>query len=400
MNTRIKILYVHHGSGIGGASLSLINLLSSLNIEKFEATVLLLQKSDLIDELNKRQIKWYLVESIFYRKFYKYFVHSEADFYKWYNPVKILLRTLYWTLSKYFFSKIELQKFQVEIIHLNSSVLIDWLYSSKKSSKTVIHIREPFAHGYFGIRKYFLVKNIDNYADKIIAISEDNSNRIGLKSKTIVVYNFLNINLKPNLIKYDEKKLKVLYLGGDFKIKGFQTIVESLRFLDDQIVVWFCGSLQKKSENKRDLKFILKIIYRFIFKNKQSKLYKELYNSKNVKIIGFVNNPIDYIASCDLIVSPFSVPHFSRPVIEGFLFGKPSIGTNVIGMNELIIDKFNGYLFPKNDSIALANLLNSLKGKNELLFELGNNGRQRALNLFTSKNILIIENIYTNLTSN
>lgn len=400
MQAKIKILYVHHGSGIGGASLSLLNLLSTLNIEKFEPTVLLLQQSDLIDELNKRQVKWYLVESIFYRKFYRYFVHSEAEYYKWYQPIKLIYRIVTWILSKYIFSEKELQKFSVDIIHLNSSVLIDWLYSSSKIAKTIIHIREPFAKGYFGLRKGFLVNNIDIYSSKIIAISNDNANRIGLNHKTVVVYNFLNINSNPTKIINDKNKLNVLYLGGEFEIKGFHTIVNSLNFLNSDIKVWFCGYLQKPTDSTQNLMYYIKNIYRFLFKNKTTKAYKILYNSKNVEVFGFVNNPIDYIASCDLIVSPFSVPHFSRPVIEGFLFGKPSIGSNVIGMNELIIDKFNGYLFPKNDSIALANLLNSLIGKNELLFELGNNGRQRALDLFTSKNILTIENIYTNLTNN
>ena len=60
------------------------------------------------------------------------------------------------------------------------------------------------------------------YADKIIAISHDNSSRIGIPEKTEIIYNYAEISKKKqNLASYESKRF--LYLGGSLEIKGFYT---------------------------------------------------------------------------------------------------------------------------------------------------------------------------------
>ena len=44
-----KILYIHHGKGIGGAPLSLLYLIESLDKQKYHPIVLFLHYSEVVD---------------------------------------------------------------------------------------------------------------------------------------------------------------------------------------------------------------------------------------------------------------------------------------------------------------------------------------------------------------
>ena len=69
----------------------------------------------------------------------------------------------------------------------------------------------------------------------------------------------------------------------------------------------------------------------------------------------------------DIVIFPSLVPHFARPIIEGSSMGLPSIGSNLPGVNELIIDNITGLLFEPMNEMDLAIKINTLLN-NERLF--------------------------------
>ncbi len=53
---KIKILYIHHSAGWGGAAGCMINLIKSLDFLKYESEVLLLKYSEVADKLAENNI--------------------------------------------------------------------------------------------------------------------------------------------------------------------------------------------------------------------------------------------------------------------------------------------------------------------------------------------------------
>jgi glycosyltransferase involved in cell wall biosynthesis len=393
VKSNIKILFIHHNVGWGGAPNSMIKLIKSLDPSKYVVEVLLLKYSVVADKLSEYGIKYRIAESIFYKRYYHFFAHSEAGYVKWFQIYSFLKLAVLWILSRYIFANKELSKHDFDIVHLNSSVLTDWLAPAKKRGKVIIHIREPFRKGNFDLLHGFFKSKISKYTDQIIAISEDNARRIGIPDKTEVIYNYSEIpeNL-PIESSYASKK--VLYLGGSDTSKGFYTLVEALDYLDRDIKVYFGGKYvtSKKSDNKiQVLKFI------FSKERMRNSAIKKIGNHPNAVYIGMIYNVPNYLDEVCCLVSPFRVPHFSRPVIEAHLLKKPAIGSDVEGMDEIIEHEKNGLIVPKNNPKALATAINTLTADSEKAKRFGEAGYNIAKQKFTPRNIQKFERLYEKL---
>ncbi len=391
-----KILFIHHAQGFGGAFISMLKLIKSLDIKLFEVEVLLVKDSIASDKLKENGIKYSIAKSKFYSKYYRYFEHSEAGYIKWYNIYSLLKHIVLWVLSRYYFSKIELKNHQYDIVHLNSSVLTDWIYPAKQKGNVVYHVREPFKNSKYDVLAKFLRRQM-KYADKIIAISKDNALRINLPPLTEVVYNYAEVpNSEIDINSYSSKK--VLYLGGDFAIKGFYTMVDSLQFLDKDIKVYFAGSYRQKRKRNIFSKFIINIIKILTgYGKKHTDCLKIMRSSSNAVELGMIDNVGDYINQSCCVLSPFSKPHFARPIIESFLYKKPVIATDVEGMSEIVQNNVNGIIIPKDNPIKLAQAINDMCYNSFRIKFLGENGYNVAIVDYTPNNIKKIEYIYTRL---
>ena len=114
-----------------------------------------------------------------------------------------------------------------------------------------------------------------------------------------------------------------------------------------------------------------------------------------------MNDPLPHINACDILITPFLNEHFSRPAIEAFAYGKPVIGSNVVGMDEIISHDKNGLLVAKGDHKALAEAINYLCKNPEKSRKMGECGRQKAIIHFSpSVNTKKVEKVYDELITN
>jgi len=392
-----KVLYIHHSSGWGGAPISMINTINSLDKSEYEVKVLLLKDSIVREKLLENKIPHFVATGKFYRKYYRYYTHIVPSIIPWYNIKKQLLHAISWLMSRYIFSEIILKglNYDFDIVHLNSSVLTDWLKPCSKLGKVVMHIREPVSKGYIGLRYNIFRGQMKKYADQIVAISNDNAKRINLPHKTTVVYNFSFIDKihKLSVSKYSTNK--VLYLGGGALIKGYEAIVNSLKYLDKDIEIYFGGSYIN-FEDKLGSGFFEKIKKR-IKKIKNYKLYK-LYTiiakSPNAIMIGMILDVNTLIDKSVCLVSPFSKLHFSRPVIESYSRRKPVIATDLPGIDEIVQNNKTGYLVPVNSAKELAERINFICKNPVDAKKMGDNGYAVALERFSETNAKSIEKMY------
>ena len=103
-----------------------------------------------------------------------------------------------------------------------------------------------------------------------------------------------------------------------------------------------------------------------------------------------------YEETCCL-VSPFSVSHFSRPVIEANLHRKPVIASDVKGMDEIVKHQVNGLIVAKNNPIELAKAINYMAENPLKAKEFGENGYNLVKDVFSPKNIYQFEKVYDSL---
>ena len=256
-----KILFIHHATTWGGAPLNMINIINSLDKNIFEIEVLLLKEDSIVcHKLIDNNIKYSIASSWFFRKFYSYLPHTVTGFIQWYQLKRFFFCWLSWFFSHFIFSKKELRRIEYDIVHLNSSVLTDWLKPCSKKGKVIIHIQEPLTKGYFGARHRFFTNQMRKYANHIIAISNDNAQRVNIPIKTTVVYNYTNVGdyNELDIEKYSSKS--VLYLGGAARIKGFYPMVNALDYLDKNVKIYFAGSYVAGRSSKNIIKRIIKFV--------------------------------------------------------------------------------------------------------------------------------------------
>ena len=396
---RIKILFVHHGTGIGGSPISLLNIINNLNPELFNYKVLFLKNSDVVELFRKDNIPVRVLDSFFYKKIYLYFFHSEAGYFKLYDFRRILKIIFSWIINSIFIAPKIIEEEDCDIVYLNSSFLSDWAFAASRVQKKVIcHIREPIAAGNWGIRRKFLRIVLEKCADKIIAISNDNAMRLNLPGKTEVVYNSVSNDFLEKSINLDNPSIGniyyILYVGGYSMIKGFHILVDSLSKLNKNVKVYFLGYYPDLA----NLSLKQKIRYFFGKDKSLRKSLIEMRNSANAIEIGNVENIFNYMQKSSLLVFPSTVPHFARPIVEAMFFHLPVLASSVEGMDEIVIDGLTGKLVKPNDPFALAHEINKFAEANYDINKMKNCGYDFVNKWFLPSNNKVIEKIIMNTT--
>ena len=391
--TKTKILFIHHGSGWGGAAINMINIINKLDKLQYETHVLLIKDSIVKDRLFENNIMCTVCKSWFYRKFYAYLIHSDAGYIQPYKIYKLFKIFTSWFMSKYIYAPRILKNHKFDIVHLNSSVLSDWICPASKQGKVIYHIQEPISKGRFGVRYNFICREVEKYADKIIAISKDNAARINLAKKTEVVYNFIDI---PAEIEENSQSKSILYVGGMAKIKGINILLEAIPFINKDIQINLAGHYP----NLQPFSIFKKIAYKLCYPKAYRFRSKLMIISAldNVNMIGSFSSIGTLLQQSSLLISPFTAPHFSRPVIEAFAYGKPVIVSDVVGMDEIVNNNINGIIIENGNASALADAINSFVNKPELLFKMGAKGREKSISRYSPQiNVFKIEHIYKKL---
>jgi len=186
-----SILFVHHFSGMGGATLSMYSIIERLDPKKFSTAVLFLGGSGKgVTFFKENGIKVFHLSGI------STYAHSEGARFKVisrnpFRPITAFFKIYPSIVKVYKF----LQGSDFDIVHINTSLLIPVGIAAKKAHKKVVwHIREPLIKGVFGLRRYFIRNCIKKNSDRIIAISNHNADRLGKTDKVKVIYNYVDFS--------------------------------------------------------------------------------------------------------------------------------------------------------------------------------------------------------------
>jgi glycosyltransferase involved in cell wall biosynthesis len=272
---------------------------------------------------------------------------------------------------------------KADFIYSNEYVVVQAYIAAKLLGiPSAVHIRSPFLKGQFGIRRALLARLLPICNDAIFAITRVEAEQIHKRKKDIgkvrVIGEFFPA-IEPTLYhesvcrsKFGLSKNKkvISMLGGILDIKGsFDFLTAACHVVEkrEDVVFVVAGKIfQNETEERR------------IYYEQCMKLAAELERKRAVKILGDISNPYELIAASDIIVSPSTQTHFSRPVIEAWGFCKPVIATKTNHMNDLITNGVNGLLVDIGDDKALANVVIQLLNNGDLCSRIGREGKNRT----------------------
>ena len=123
-------------------------------------------------------------------------------------------------------------------------------------------------------------------------------------------------------------------------------------------------------------------------------------NPDGVRFISYTDMPESYMAAADVLCLPSYREGFGSVVIEAAACGIPSIGSDIYGLQDAIIEGVTGLLVEKQSIQALANSMVLLAENSTLRLQMGDKAKQRATSDFSQDRLTnTVLDLYRSLLS-
>jgi L-malate glycosyltransferase len=237
--------------------------------------------------------------------------------------------------------------------------------------------------------RYALAYRIVNrLSDRVLAVSEEvkrfciDADRID-PNKVSVVYNGVDLKQIAAENSDDNPFADADWAGASHvitclanirRVKGIDTLIQTAqrvcRELPDAVFV-IAGSLYERD-----------------YSEEMQSMIRRLGLEKNVKLLGFVGDPVPLLKMSDAFCLLSRSEGFCNALLEAMACGVPSVVTRVGGNPEAITDGENGFLAPvEDDAIAAERLLTLLRDP-EQGARIGESGRKSVQTRFSAEGMI------------
>ena len=386
-----RILYIHHGGALGGAPISLLFLLRQLDRSCYEPIVLCLADGPVVERFRAAGVETHVATDI------SDFSHTELV---WYG------NTLLWQLpgkALRFLPSVAavrryLQRFQPDLVHLNSSTLAAAAQAAYLEGTPIVwHIREPLARGYFRMRRRWLRRRIARHATRVVAISQYDAAQLLPSDRIRVISNFVDFATFDRGINSDAARAHlnlnpaqyvVTMLGGCSAPKGTLPFVRALPLVREKIpnACFLVAGPKPRVGASEPLPALLKCLARAdAYDRAVMSASSPAIASGALRFLGMRDDVSQLMAASDLLVFPSIVPHFARPVIEAAAMAKPVVASDLGGPRELVRHNETGLLIPSNDPQILADAIIVILSDSARAQAMGEAGYWLARELFDAR---------------
>lgn len=192
---------------------------------------------------------------------------------------------------------------------------------------------------------------------------------IGPSRRTRVVYNGIEplspAPADPEIARLSEKGPLICTVAELQPPKGVPTLIAAMpqvlrRFPDANLAVAGDGIERQRVERQID----------------------DLGVSRQVHLLGSIDNVAGLLGACDTFVQPGWSESFPYSILEAMGSGVPIVATDVGGVGEAIEDAVTGRLAPAHDETALAQAIIDLLSDPDRARDLGDAARERMLSRF------------------
>jgi glycosyltransferase involved in cell wall biosynthesis len=375
MMAKVKILFLHPGSDLYGSDRGLLNILSSLDKNKFEPHVILPDYGLLHLELRKLGIEPERMNFGVLRRKSFHFLGGLMFLASFFSGCLRIVSYI--------------KRNRIGIVHSNTSVILTGGIAAKLSGIPHLwHLREVVVEPRWLWR--VLSTFVFLFSDRLLAVSE-------------VVKDHC---LKGSFYKKPEK-IEVIYDGIDIEL--FSPVVsghpfrEEIRVSDDAILVGTIGRVNPRKGYDDLLKVAKEVIrlnrsvtfvlvgdaYRgeeFLLKRLKEQVNANIFNGR-VILTGFRTDVPAIHSACDIYLHPSLWPEsFGLVVAEAMAAGKPVVANRLGGVKEIITHGETGFLVDPGNRSQMVEAILKLTEDRKLRESMGCAGRKRILEEFPMKN--------------
>ena len=310
MRQMIKVLFLIHDLGQGGAEKVLVNLVNHLDKKRFDVTLVTLFAGGVNEQ--------FLDETIHYHSVLKKIVPGNSKIMKLFSPEKL-------------HSICIKEKYDIEISFLEgpsariisgctekNTKLISWIHCEQATKKQIAAAFRNFSEAERCYRKF----------DKNVFVAEGLRKVfcewVNVKNKSCVLYNAIDTE-KIRKLKDEEigiplkRTFSMIAVGSLKKIKGYDRLLKIAKRLYDEKRLFHLYILGIGPMEKEIRSFISR---------------EEL--NEYVSLLGYDTNPYKYIARSDVFVCSSYSEGFSTATIEALITGTPVCTVEVAGMKEIL----------------------------------------------------------------
>ena len=308
----IKILFMIHDLGPGGAEKVLVNLVNNLDSSKFDITVMSMFGGGVNEQFLKKTIRY---QALFSKAF-----PGNSHIMKLYTPEQ---------LHRFFIK----DKYDIEVSYLEGpsarivsgcpdkdTKLVSWIHVEQHEKENAAKAFRSYKESVECYKKFHKVVCVSE------SVKKDFYDLYPMRAEPIVLYNTNEtdqiLKLKDEPIEDDCFKKDEIRLCGVGKImpnKGFDKLARIHKRLRDEGYPVHTYILGKGPEQGK--------IEQYLVENK----LKDSFT-----FLGYQINPYKYVANCDLFVCTSVAEGFSTAATEALIVGTPVVTTPVAGMKEML----------------------------------------------------------------
>ncbi len=383
----MKVLFVNHYTGSGGATNAMFSLIEGLRTLGVECYVLYPRGPEgvLGEELEKRGIPGQ--EVFFWSDAYD--TRGET-----YRASKITcVRNKLAQMKTAGIIDAFVEKHRIDIVQANSSYVGVLPFLKQTSARTVWHLREDMKAQYDGtfyagmteMRKRFRrvdrVVLVSKYLEQVYQPYLEDADRCVIYDGVEVAEAGLG-DLKDHPIKeYDG--LKILYGGGNNPSKGFADILLLMQAFEEchykDYCIYAVGLTRDDFKNKLDEREFERVLRgHLVFLPWCS---KDQFNA----LQGMV----------DWFFQPSAHEAFGLVTVEAMMMGIPVLGVDSGGTGELLRDGETGYLYRPKSLDSMRNCVQKILSSEDMGVRLGNQAKEHAKAHFSvSQNVESFYRLY------
>ncbi|MFC1510464.1 glycosyltransferase family 4 protein [Candidatus Omnitrophota bacterium] len=387
-----KILFVTHGTGIYGSERCMLDLLKKLDRSKYVPIVMIKSEGPLSQELERLDI-----EIIIYP--IKNWIAFPEEFSRWH------FREVFFDMPKRLrFIGNVIEEKKIALVYTNSMVVIDGALAAKlKRIPHIMHIHEilkgePFYRPYMPI---WLVHKLVRFLSAQVLVES-------LAEKKAILGDRVDENKKLHVVPNAVDCERFTVQSDDARAYDYRAEINVKK--DVKLVGIIARIVDSKGQ--RDFidaaKIVIDSYANVCFaiigggdKNLLSQYKRQVEDAGIARQVVFSElrkNIVPVIRSLDVLVSASRIEPFGLTIIEAMALGKPVVATRCGGPGETVVDGQTGFLVPIKSPAEMAVRILKLLNDQKLAEEMGAKGQARALknynvNLYGEKIIAIINEV-------
>ncbi len=362
---RKKILFVHHGSGMGGAPQLLLELLKRLDKEKYDPVIWCIRRSSASELFAKSGYRVIVDERAIP------FLHISDGFYGIRKP-HLVYRMTKGQFTSYRTAKKIFAQEKPDLIHINTIVVPGILKAAHATGlPVVVNVLEVLSRGYTGFRRMLIRHYTKRWGSAFVFMlpSEHRRWRLAAEVPSCDVFDFIDVpayqtvqpdlSFRSALTGGDGKKILIGYFGRFTRAKGVHKLLRSAALLKSRGLN-FHLALVGPVEKEKEYPFWRRFFGLMSWSDRLRRLVDRLNLWDTVSFCGPSTNVMPLVTACDILAVPFQEPHFSRLIAEASSAGRPAVAFDIDGPGEEIIPEETGLTVPPFDPVKFADALERL----------------------------------------